>query len=301
MKPRDLVALIFLGALWGASFLFIRVAVPALGPFPLMEIRVGLAALTLAPFALVLGRVPEVRAWWKQFLAMGALNAAVPFSLIAFGEIHITASLAAILNSTTVLFSVVVGAVWIGDPLTKRKIAGVVLGVVGVAVLVGLDPLPLNGVVLLSVGASLLAALFYALAGTYAKRTFSGVRPLTLAVGQQAGAAALLLPLAAVTLPGEAPSLAVAVSALGLAILCTAVAYLLYFTLIANVGPTSTLTVTFLSPGFGVLFGVALLGEPLGLGTLLGLAIILLSVALVTGVGLEWLGKTTSKAQRKEA
>ena len=293
--------MILLGALWGASFLFIRVAVPALGPFPLMELRVSLAALALAPFALALGRVPEVRERWKQFLVMGILNAAVPFSLIAFGEISITASLSAVLNSTTVLFSVVVAAVWIGDPLTKRKIVGVVLGVVGVAVLVGLDPLPLNGVVLLSVGASLLAALFYALAGTYAKRTFSGIKPLTLAVGQQAGVAALLLPLAAATLPGELPSLPVAFSALGLAILCTAVAYLLYFMLIAHVGPTSTLTVTFLSPGFGVLFGVALLGEPLGLGTLLGLAIILLSVALVTGVSLGRPGKTTTKAERKEA
>ena len=110
MKTKDLLALILLGAVWGLSFLFIRIAVPALGPFLLMELRVGLAALALAPFALALGRVPEVRARWKQFLAMGTLNAAVPFSLIAWGEIHITASLAAILNSTTVLFSVLVAA-----------------------------------------------------------------------------------------------------------------------------------------------------------------------------------------------
>jgi drug/metabolite transporter (DMT)-like permease len=277
--------LVLLGAIWGSSFLFIRVGVPALGPFPLMELRVGLAALSLAPFAVALGSVPEVRARWRRFFVLGTLNAAVPFSLIAFAEIHITASLAAILNSTTVLFSVLVAAAWTGEPLTARKIAGVLLGVLGVAVLVGLDPLPLSGVVLMSVGASLLAALFYAVAGTYARRNFSGVAPLTLAVGQQAGAAVLLLPLAAATLPEEAVPLPAALSALGLAILCTAVAYLLYFTLIASIGPTKTLTVTFLSPGFGVLFGVLLLGEPFGLGTLAGLGIILLSVALVTGVG----------------
>lgn len=291
MRPKDLLALVLLGAIWGASFLFIRVGVPALGPFVLMELRVGLAALALAPFAVALGRLPKVRARWRQFLVMGALNAAVPFSLIAWGELHITASLAAILNSTTVLFSALVAAVLLGDPLNGRKALGVVLGVAGVAVLVGLDPLPLDGVVLLSVGASLLAALFYALAGTYAKRAFSGERPLTLAVGQQAGAALILLPLAGATLPAEAPPLPAALSALGLAVLCTAVAYLLYFTLIRNVGPTSTLTVTFLSPGFGVLFGVVLLGEPFGLGTVLGLGIILLSVALVTGVGFGRLGK----------
>ena len=179
-----------------------------------------------------------------------------------------------------------VAAAFLGDALTRRKLAGVALGVVGVAVLVGLDPLPLDGAVLLAVGAMLLSAVFYAFAGTYAKVAFPGVRPLTLAAGQQAGATALLLPFASASVPAEAPSTAAALSALGLAILCTALAYLLYFTLIANVGPTSTLTVTFLAPGFGVLFGVLLLGEPFGVGTALGLAIILLGVALVTGAGL---------------
>ncbi len=296
MKPKDLSALILLGAVWGLSFIFIRVGVPQLGPFFLMVLRVGLAVLALLPFAVALGRVPELRKRWRQFIAMGFLNAAVPFPLIAFAEITITASLAAILNSTTVLFSVLVAAAFLGDSLTRRKLAGVVMGVVGVAVLVGLDPLPLSGPVLAAVGAMLLAAVFYALAGTYAKVTFSGVRPLTLATGQQAGATALLLPFAVATVPGEEPSVAAALSALGLAILCTAVAYLLYFTLIQNVGPTSTLTVTFLAPGFGVLFGVLLLGEPFGVGSALGLAIVLLSVALVTGVGFERVGKKSGGA-----
>jgi drug/metabolite transporter (DMT)-like permease len=285
MRPKDVLDLILLGAIWGSSFLFIRVAVPALGPFLLMELRVGVAALVLAPLAVALGCVPEVRSRWRQFLVVGLLNAAVPFTLIAFAEIEITASLAAILNSTTVLFSALVAAAWTGEPLTGRKIAGVVLGVFGVAVLVGLDPLPVNGAVLLAVGASLGASLAYAISGTYIRQTFSGVRPLTLAVGQQTGAALLLLIPAAATVPVETPSLPVALSALALAILCTAVAYLLYFTLIANIGPTSTLTVTFLAPGFGVLFGVLLLGEPFGPGTLAGLGIILLSVALVAGIG----------------
>ncbi len=285
MKPNDVLALILLGAIWGSSFLFIRVAVPVLGPFLLMELRVWLASLVLAPLAVALGRVPGVRLRWRQFLVVGLLNAAVPFTLIAFAEIEITASLAAILNSTTVLFSALVAAAWIGDPLTGRKIAGVILGVFGVAVLVGLDPLPVTSAVLLAVGASLAASLSYAIFGTYIRQTFAGIRPLTLAVGQQTGATLLLLLPAAATLPGEAPSLPVALSALALAVLCTAVAYLLFFTLIVHVGPTSTLTVTFLAPGFGVLFGVLLLGEPFGTPTLVGLAIILLSVALVTGIG----------------
>lgn len=285
MRPRDLAALVVLGAVWGASFLFIRVAAPALGPFPLMGTRVTVAALALAPFLFVLGRYPEVRKRWKQFLFVGTLNAAMPFSLIAFAETEITASLAAILNSTTVLFSVLVGA-WLGEALTARRIAGVILGIFGVAVLVGLDPMPLNGAVLVAVGAMLTGSLCYALGGNYVKKAFEGVRPLTMAFGQQAGAAVVLLPLAAATLPSaEAASVPVALSALGLALVSTAFAYLLFFALIARVGATSTLTVTFLSPGFGVLFGVLLLGEPFGVGTLLGLGIVLSAVALVTGVG----------------
>ena len=285
MRPRDLAALILLGAVWGASFLFIRVAAPSLGPFPLMGTRVGLAALALAPFVVALGRFPEIRERWRQFLFVGVLNGAMPFSLIAFAETEITASLAAILNSTTVLFSVVVAAVWFGDPLTARRISGVALGISGVAVLVGLDPLPMNGPVLIAVGAMLTGSLCYALGGNYIKRTFSGVRPLTMAFGQQAGASALLLPLAAATLPGEQPSAPVALSAVALALLCTAFAYLLFFALIARVGPTSTFTVTLLAPGFGVMLGVLLLDEPFGLGKVLVLGIVLLAVALVTGIG----------------
>ncbi len=285
MRPKDLGALMLLGALWGGSFLFIRVAVPALGPFVLMELRVGLAVVALSLYAVAVGRLSKLRARWREFLIIGTVNTAIPFSLIAAAEINLTASLADILNSTTVLFTAVVAAVWTGEALTIRKIVGVVSGIFGVAVLVGWDPIPLNGVVLLSVGAILGASLSYALGAVYIKRTFTGIPPLTMAIGQLTGAAALLLPLAAAGLPDEAPSTTVALSVLGLALLSTAVAYLLYFRLIENVGPTSTVTVTLLVPVFGLLFGVLLLDEPFGLGTLAGLAIILSSVALVTGIG----------------
>lgn len=294
MNAREFGALILLGALWGASFLFIRVAVPALGPFVLMELRVGLAALALTLYAATLARTPELRTRWKQFLTIGAVNAAIPFSLIAIAEINLTASLAAILNSTTALFAPLVAA-WIGESLATRQIVGLVSGIVGVAVLVGWDPIPLNAAVLLSVMAMLVASLSYALGGVYAKRTFAGVPSMTLAIGQQAAAAALLLPLAIATLPGEVPSRVAALCVLGLALLCTAAAYLVYFYLIGYVGPTKTLTVTFLIPVFGLLFGVMLLGEPVGTGTLTGLGVILASVALVTGVGFGGV-KQTSRA-----
>lgn len=285
MNPRDLAALLALGALWGASFLFIRVAVPSLGPLVLMELRVGLAAATLALCAAIVGRLPKLRARWKQFLFIGTVNAAIPFTLIAAAEIYLTASLAAILNSTTVMFTAVVAAAWMGDPLTARKAVGIVLGIVGVAVLVGWDPVEVSGLVLLAVGAMLGASLSYAVGAVYVKRTFAGVPPLAMAIGQLSGGAVILLPLAAATVPAERPATPAVVSVLGLALLSTALAYLLYFRLISNVGPTSTVTVTLLVPVFGLLFGVLLLDEPFGPGTLAALAIILSSVVLVTGIG----------------
>ena len=194
MRPRDFAGLILLGALWGGSFLFIRVTVPALGPFFLVELRVGLAVVVLVLYALAIGRVPKIRSRWRSFLVLGFLNAAVPFSLISAAEIHLTASLAAILNSTTVMFTAIVAAVWMGDALTARKIVGVVFGIVGVAVLVGWDPIALDGLALLSVLAMLVASLSYALGATYAKRSFSGIPPLGMAIGSQRGDCARIAP-----------------------------------------------------------------------------------------------------------
>ena len=154
----------------------------------------------------------------------------------------------------------------------------------GVAALVGWDPVVLTGTVLLSIAAMLLASLSYALGATYAKRAFADLPPLTMAVGQQAGVTMFLLVPAAASLPEQVLSVVAGLAVLGLALLSTAAAYLLYFRLIENVGPTSTVTVTFLVPVFGLIFGGLVLDEPFGAGTLSGLAIILLSIALVTGI-----------------
>jgi len=286
LTGRGIAALVSLGALWGASFLFIRVAVPALGPFVLVGLRVSLAALVLALFAAASRRALKLRGLWGPLLFVGFANTAVPFSLISASEVHLTASLAAILNSTTVLFTALVAAVWLGDPLTPKKILGVLLGIFGVAVLVGWDPLPLSPVVLLSVAAVLVASLCYGVGGVYTKRTFAGIPPLTLAVGQQTAAAGVMIPVAATDLPGETPTVVVALCVLGLAVLSTAVAYLLFFYLIGTAGPTATSTVTLIVPVFGLFFGVLFLGEPVGLGTIAGLAVILSSVVLITGIRL---------------
>ena len=284
MTGKGFAALISLGALWGASFLFIRVAVPELGPFVLVALRVGLAALMLALFAAVTRKTLKLRGLWLPFLFVGFFNTAVPFSLISGAEEHLTASLAAILNSTTVMFTALVAAVWLGDALTVKKVAGIALGTFGVAVLVGWDPLPLTPAVLLSVAAVLGASLCYGVGGVFTKKVFAGVPSLTLAVGQQMAAAGFMIPVALTDLPTETPSTTAALCVLALAVFSTAVAYLLFFYLIENAGPTSTSTVTLVVPVFGLIFGVLFLGEPIGWGTVAGLAIILFSVTLVTGI-----------------
>lgn len=286
MSLKDLGLLTALGALWGASFVFIRVAAPVIGPFALVEFRVFLAALALAVYALFLGKALGIRERWRGFLILGGLNSAIPFCLISVAQLELTASFGAILNSTAPLFGAIVAAVWIGDPFTARKVSGLVMGVVGVAVLVGWSPVPVTLALVLAVLASLAASLFYGISGVYAKRNFAGIPPLGLAIGQLSGAAVVVLPAAAADLPGEVPPVPVGASVLALAFLSTAVAYLIYFRLITSVGPTKTLTVTFLVPVFGVSLGALVLGEPLGGGTLPGLAIILASVFLVNEVRL---------------
>lgn len=284
MSARDLSALFVLSALWGGSFLFMRVAAPALGPILLIELRVLIAGLALLGYALVTRSVPAFRTRWWPFLVIGVINSALPFSLIATAELHLTASLAATLNATTPLFGALVAAVWLREPLTRGKVLGLLIGLVGVMVLVGLGTVALTPVVLLSIGASLLGALSYGMAAVYTKVRMKGVSPLALALYSQLLAAGALLPAVPFSLPREAPSAVVTASVLALALLSTAVAYLLYFGLIQRVGPTKATMVTYLSPAFGLLWGAVLLHEPLSGGTIFGFGLILASVGLVTGL-----------------
>ncbi len=284
MKLRDLALLFLLAAMWGASFLFIRVAAPALGPLALVDGRVLLAAAALLLYAAAIHDVPSLWARWKGYLLLGAVNAAIPFTLISVAELRLTASLAAILNATTPLFAALVATVWLRERITAKRGLGLALGLVGVAVLVGWSPLRIDGPVLLAIAASLGGAIAYAVGGVYAARGFKGAPPLALSIGQQLGAGILLLPLAATHLPTAPPAAGVVLAFLGLTLLATSVGYLIYFRLIASVGPTKTLTVTILVPCFGLLWGALFLHEPVGPGTLAGLVIVLSSVALVTGL-----------------
>ena len=289
MRLKDLAALLGLAAVWGGSFLFIRIAAPTLGPFPLVAGRVVLGGLVLWAGLAAFGQRVDLRAHWRKLLVLGALNAAIPFALIATAELRLTASLAAMLNATVPFWAALFGMIWLGERIDTRRAIGLVLGVIGVGILVGWSPMNMTTGTVLSIAAMLVATCCYALSGVYTKRELSGVPGPTLALGQQVGATAWLIAPAVWQLPDAHPSRAAMISLVLLAVLSTAVAYLLYFHLIEAVGPTNTTTVTYLIPLFGTIWGAAFLGEPVTTGMLVGLGLILGSVLLVNQVRLSTL------------
>lgn len=295
MKAADLGRLLLLSAIWGSSFIFIRIAAPVLGPVALVEARLLIAGITLLVYAVTTGQVLEFRQRWRQYLVLGAVGSTIPFLLISTAELRLSASLAAILNATSPLFGAIIAAMWIRDRLTIRKVVGLAVGFLGVAILAGwrnpgmstATPTDPSRGVLLSIGASLLAALCYGLSSVYTKAKVASAPPMGMAVGSQLLASLVLLPVTPFALPGAWPSRTVLLSTLALGFVCTALAYIIYYRLVVNIGPVRTLTVTFLVPIFGVLWGWLLLGEPITLSKLISCAVILLGTALVTGLPLQ--------------
>jgi drug/metabolite transporter (DMT)-like permease len=283
MKPIDWARLLLLAALWGGSYLFIRLAAPVLGVFFTMSLRVILAAFALIIYGVVTKQSLQFRQSWRSYLLLGFLNNVIPFILIAIAVVNLNASMAAILNATTPLFTAIVAAHQLNESLTKRKLLGLLLGVLGVAVLVGWSPLPLSASVITGILFALIAACSYGFAAVYARRTFANAKAIDTATGQLIGSSLLLLPVAVVSVPNTMPSIGISLSVIVLALACTAFAYLLYFQLIASAGATRSATVTFLIPIFSLLFGTVLLSEPINSGVIVGLAVILLSVWLVIG------------------
>ncbi len=290
MKPIHYAALLLLGTVWGASFLFIAVAVPDFGPFSLMFLRVFVAGTILLIVAYLTQRQKGVRETlrlrdnWPQYLIVGLLNCALPFTLIAYAELKVTASLAAILISTMPLFTAIIAALWTGEPLTSRKLWGVLLGIVGVTVLVGGAPLTLTVTTWVAIGALLLAACSYSAATVYASKNLKGLPPVYASTVQLLGAAVLLAAPALWTAPATRPSAVATLNLLALILVSTTFAYMLYFYLLKGVGPTRTASVTFLIPAFGTGWAIIFLNEPVSGSMMAGMLIILASVRLVTGV-----------------
>ena len=294
MDQREWLALMLLSVLWSGSFLFAGIQVKWLPPFTIAFLRVGLAAIILNVLILAIGkRMPTDAANWRALLMMGLLNNAIPFCLIVWAQNHIASGLAAILNATTPIMTVIVAHFATSDEkITANRLLGVVTGFIGVVVLIGVDSLNDVGIDIVAQLAVLLAATSYALAGIYGRRFRPmGIEPIVTATGQVTASTVLLLPLAMlVDAPWTlaVPPLEVWLAAIGMAVFSTAIGYVLYFRILATAGATNLLLVTFLIPISAIILGAVVLGEHLAPRHFLGLAFIGAGLAAIDGRLLSW-------------
>jgi len=283
VRRRDLVDLIVLALIWGASFLFIKVGLRDFSPANVVFIRLLLGTATLA-LIVVLGQFSL--AGWRQalpvLLVIGATGSALPFILITYGEVHISSSLAAILNASTPFFAAPLAHAFLGsqDRLSASKLLGMGVGFVGVAVLLGVGTASLAGASALGSAAVLLASLSYAGNLVIVRARLHGAPPMLAPLGQTVSASIMLAPFGLTTLPRHGLHLSPLLSVLGLGVLGTGIAYLLYFRLLRQVGPTRTSMVTYLLPCTALIYGVVLLGEPATANILAGLILVLLGIGL---------------------
>ncbi len=282
MTLASLIRLLALSAIWGASFLFMRMGAPVLGPTLLIGCRVLFAAVFLAIVGAALRKPLDARRNALHYLVLGLFNSALPFLLFAFAARTLSASLLSILNATAPIWGAVIGAAWTRTALPAKSLLGLALGVGGVALLVGVDPSTLHDGAPFAIALALAASLSYGIATNYAKSARK-VEPFANAHGSMWAATLLIAPAVPFAPPAATPTLAVALAVLALGVVCSGIAYLLYFRLVADLGAASALTVTFLVPVFGVLWGHVALGEPVGWNTAAGALVVIAGTALVTG------------------
>ena len=283
-----LLDFVLLAAIWGASFLFMRFGAKELGVFATSGMRVGIAALFLLPILLVRGHGASLRQHWKLTFLVGILNSAIPFACFSFALLSISTGLSSILNATTPLFGAVVAWLWLKDRPTGSRSVGLLIGFAGVAMLewnkASFTPDASGNATGWAVLACLLATLCYGIAASFTKRYLAGLPSLVSATGSQLGAAIGLVPLAWWFWPDHTVSLNAWLSVVALGVLCTGVAYILYFRLIERAGPARALSVTFGIPVFALLYGVLLLDETVTSWMLVCGVVIVVGTSLSTGL-----------------
>lgn len=282
MSPTSLVRLLILAALWGGSFLFMRIAANPLGPVVLIEARVGFAAITLLFVSFYLKNKLKFVDNIKHFFILGLFNSALPFLLFAYAAQFLNVSTLAILNSTSPIWAAMIGAFLARKMLTKHVSMGLLLGILGVSVLVGWEGLRIGESAILPITSALMAALSYGIATNYAKNA-PQVKAYDNAHGSMWASVIIILPLLPFFPVRESPTFDIFTAILLLGVFCTGLAYLLYFRLIADLGAPSALSVTFLIPLFGILWGHLFLDEVIGLNTLIGSILVITGTVFVTG------------------
>ena len=288
MPIASLADFVLLAAIWGSSFLFTRYAVVDFGFVPAAGMRVAVAAAFLVPLMLARGHGPEFRRHWKTVCLIGMLNSGIPFLLFAFALLSITTGLSAILNATVPLFGALVAWVWLKDRPTGSRVLGLVIGFTGVAMLAwdqaSFKPGASGIAPAWAIVACLVATVCYAFAASATKRWLTGVPPLVNATGSQLGATLGLALPSLWFLPAQMPGTRAWLSLLALGVVCTGVAYILYFRLIEQAGPARALAVTFVVPVFAVLYGALFLAEQVTPWMLVCGVVIVCGTALSTGL-----------------
>ena len=298
MRAADWLLLVVLSVLWGATFFFVAVALQALPPLTLVTARVALAALLLTPLALIVGyHLPATLAAWRPYVMLALLNNVLPFTLMSFGQTRVASALTAVLNATTPLFTLLVARIFAGDALSAPKLVGVGLGIAGVAVLMGPATLGVDTASAIGMLAILAGALSYGFAALWMRR-LRGTPPLVSAAAQLVCSTVMLAPVAAAVdrfwmLP--TPGATVIAAVVGLAVLSTALAYVVFFRINATAGPTNVMLVTLLIPVTATALGVLVLGEALTANQVAGALIIASALIVIDSRLLGRLGRRPAR------
>lgn len=283
MKTSQFIELLALAAIWGASFLFMRVGSPELGPFLFTLLRTGIAALFLIACIKITKKRYQLNGYKFKIFCVGIMNTAIPFVLFSYATLTLTAGTTSVLNATVPMFGALVAYIWLKDKLSITASIGLLFGFLGVYLLMA-EQVSVNRDALLPALAAIGAAACYGIAASMTKKYLSGLSPLLLATGSQASATIALLPLGLMFIPTEMPSSEALLSVVAVGILCTGIAYIMFFRLIDAVGPAKTISVTYLIPFFGIFWGFVFLEEQITTKMITTSLITLFGVALTTGI-----------------
>ncbi len=282
MRRSDIWTLLALAAMWGASFMFMRIVAPVLGWAWAANTRVLLGAALIASIMLWQKEPLKLRQDWRHFAVLGLINSALPFALFAMAALYVPAAYSAVCNATAPLWGALLGSLFFADRLGLPKVTGLLLGISGVALTAGAGKIDLTTNAAFAIGGTLFAALLYAVAGVYMKRFAGHIKPLALGCGSQIAASIWLLPLLFFWSPNvQLIDIKVVLCVLGAGLISTGLPYVLYFPLMQRIGPMRALSVTFLVPCFAVFFAYIFLGEALSLGSLAGCGTVLIGLFLV--------------------
>ncbi|MEJ6579734.1 MAG: DMT family transporter [Akkermansiaceae bacterium] len=284
MRIGDILILLFLAGLWGASFLFMRISAPGFGPVPLVALRMTLAGLFLSPVFFRKQAREMARQYWWPLLVSGVVGTSVAFMLLSYASLTLSAGFTSLMNSSVPIFSAIIASIWLGERLRSLQILGLGFAILGVVVLVwGKLNFDDSGTGW-AIAACLGACLCYGFGASWMKSRLKGVRPMVASAGSLLGAGLVLIPFALMRLPQEMPSPVSWASAIALALFCTALAFVFFFKLIQRSGATVATSVTFLIPFFAIFWGWLFLDEAVTPQMIAGLVVTLIGTSLITGI-----------------